>query len=1227
MRPADMHLTPQELQLLLFGVTDSETSIADSAAAQEAQQHLSGCAVCQSVARKYTKADSLLRGLSSGNKGLRNVDVGNGASDGEGALDGPKRGTDCPAEQSWPNLAAGLIKEDEAARYVSHAAQCDWCGPQLKEAMEDLTQPVTAEEQEALEKLPSASPGWQRAMARKMAAESGSAAVADVEKTAKSKEKVGFGWWPKLVWAGSGLAVVVVAGLVGIRLAREQDVNALLAQAYTEQRTIELRIPGAKYAPMRVERAKERSNTDKSPSLLKAETLISEHRGKPTSPAWLQAKARADILDHHYDSAITTLQQALETQPNSSSLLTDLGSAYYMQAEEKNYKPDYARAVDLLGSALAKSPDDPVVLFNHALACERISLFSKAFDDWEHYLKVDPQSAWSNEARANLQRVKEKKARWQTRTSAPLLSPKDISSLIDANHDDPAAILDQRAERYMETATQSWLLQAYGDGGGSQISSPEPRRALYYLAEILENHHDDSWLYDFLQNLSVSAGKGGLNSLLASDEALRSGRYGLSIELAKKSAREFQRARNQAGVLRASFNLMLAQTFAFKTSDCLRTAAIAIPMLSTTRYRWLQIQTFIQQGLCQYVTPQVDEAFRSTSHGAELAKLFRYPELQLRATAFSAACRRDTGETDRGLHDLINGLETFWQTGAPSIRGENLYSVLFNVAGDNGWHHLEALAIAEKISDFPLKDPVDQAVGWELLAGAEERAGEYKAAQAILRRTASQLTTMPEDPGIILRKAEIEFENAGILLHLGDSNAALAVLDRLRPQFETADGLSQAEYFKTYGEAYLSLGMEAPAEPLLNRALLIAERGLGGLQLEADKLQWSRTQSQIYRDLVEINLKSRSSAKALALWEWYKGASLRVEKGKSAGMFTDTLRSSFAPSEAFNYGLPPGTALVSYALLRNSMVAFVFRDGNVWSHSLQLPGDPKVRVFHFLSLCNDPSSDLDSFNTESRQLYDLLVAPLESDIKGIKAIRFETDGVLDRIPFDLLQGTDGHYLGDRFSVTYSPGLAYGSSFRSRYLSPSGAALIVVASEVEEPSFPPLPEAIEEGTDVATYFRNVKMLSGAEVTRANVLHSLRGAKIFHFVGHAIRGVSQVGLVLGRGENLRAEDLRNLRTRNLQLAVLSACDTASGNEGTFSDVNSIARTLTAAGVPQTLASRWNVDSTVTRKLMRVFYSNLMSGKTSEDSLRAATLTIRKLPGYQHPYYWGSFTVFGN
>ena len=43
---------------------------------------------------------------------------------------------------------------------------------------------------------------------------------------------------------------------------------------------------------------------------------------------------------------------------------------------------------------------------------------------------------------------------------------------------------------------------------------------------------------------------------------------------------------------------------------------------------------------------------------------------------------------------------------------------------------------------------------------------------------------------------------------------------------------------------------------------------------------------------------------------------------------------------------------------------------------------------------------------ESRRLYELLVAPLESDIQGSTALSIETDGTLDRIPFDLLRGPD-----------------------------------------------------------------------------------------------------------------------------------------------------------------------------------------------------------------------------
>jgi CHAT domain-containing protein len=332
--------------------------------------------------------------------------------------------------------------------------------------------------------------------------------------------------------------------------------------------------------------------------------------------------------------------------------------------------------------------------------------------------------------------------------------------------------------------------------------------------------------------------------------------------------------------------------------------------------------------------------------------------------------------------------------------------------------------------------------------------------------------------------------------------------------------------------------------------------------------------------------------------------------------------------EATAAALPRDTTLVSYALLKGSILAFVLRDGKVQVHTLSLPRDLDPNVSHFLNLCSDPSSDISQLNTAGRQLYHILVAPVEADIRGAIAVTIETDGVIDQVPFNLLQDSDGHYLGDKFEITFSQGMSYHPTARTSLagLSPESAALVVVASGAGDSSLPVLPGADQEGTEVASLFHNAVFIHGHEVTRAAVLTQLRDARLLHFAGHALAGFNRVGLVLGPASLLSSHDVATLGLHNLKLAVLSACDTANGDEGTSADGDSLARTLVAAGVPNVVASRWRVDSNVTRQLMRVFYSNLLSGQSPAESLRAARTAIRSIPAYQHPYYWASFAVFG-
>src|SRR5207244_7919388 len=119
------------------------------------------------------------------------------------------------------------------------------------------------------------------------------------------------------------------------------------------------------------------------PTLLEAEALIARKlAGRPADARWMQARGRADILDGNSDAAIGNLQRAVQIDPNSPSLLTDLATAYFQRAERQDRAADYGEALDLLGKTLSKTPDDPVALFNRAIVSERIFLLAQAVEDW-----------------------------------------------------------------------------------------------------------------------------------------------------------------------------------------------------------------------------------------------------------------------------------------------------------------------------------------------------------------------------------------------------------------------------------------------------------------------------------------------------------------------------------------------------------------------------------------------------------------------------------------------------------------------------------------------------------------------------------------------------------------------------------------------------------------------------------------------------------------------------
>jgi len=109
-------------------------------------------------------------------------------------------------------------------------------------------------------------------------------------------------------------------------------------------------------------------------------------------------------------------------------------------------------------------------------------------------------------------------------------------------------------------------------------------------------------------------------------------------------------------------------------------------------------------------------------------------------------------------------------------------------------------------------------------------------------------------------------------------------------------------------------------------------------------------------------------------------------------------------------------------------------------------------------------------------------------------------------------------------------------------------------------------------------------------------------------------------------LHANEVSKLDFNNVQLLVLSACESGRGNYGTDDMMWGIQRGFKEAGVKSILMSFKKVDDEATRILMVEFYKNLMKGKTKLQSLKDAQTYLRQVDNgkYDNPDYWATFVL---
>lgn len=263
----------------------------------------------------------------------------------------------------------------------------------------------------------------------------------------------------------------------------------------------------------------------------------------------------------------------------------------------------------------------------------------------------------------------------------------------------------------------------------------------------------------------------------------------------------------------------------------------------------------------------------------------------------------------------------------------------------------------------------------------------------------------------------------------------------------------------------------------------------------------------------------------------------------------------------------------------------------------------------------------------ARELQALLIDPLAGDLVGVETLIVSPSGRLRYIPFGALY--DGErYLLERYRISV---LTQAGTLTSRRPITADASLLAfgnpdsslsgAAAEVNE-----LEEIWSPALVTAVY--------GENATKARLRSEAGTHDILHLATHGVllndRPEASYLVLAGGDEsdNLTFRDIVLLDLYDVDLTVLSACETAVGDHGEGKEIAGLAYNFEQTGAAAVIASLWMVNDASTSELMTNLYRNLRAGDaTKVEALRQAQLALRHSEDYAHPYYWAPFILIGN
>jgi CHAT domain-containing protein/Tfp pilus assembly protein PilF len=538
---------------------------------------------------------------------------------------------------------------------------------------------------------------------------------------------------------------------------------------------------------------------------------------------------------------------------------------------------------------------------------------------------------------------------------------------------------------------------------------------------------------------------------------------------------------------------------------------------------------------------------------------------------------------------------------------------------------------------------------------------EYSEAANIVEAQRSKMPSL-ERRALLFARSRAPFE--GLIethIALGDLPAAFSVLERARAR-------SLVEIFS---ERDLDFRSKVPANLLrqqrdLNEKRSATYSSLIRLGSKPDAKRLEVLQKELNANSVkqsELEERIRHLSPKLAQLKYPQPLDLKAAQGV---LDPDTLLLAYWIK---------GNETLLFALTKTDIQMFrVSNDEITLSRQVRLFRD-KVAVYR---IDNDDPTRINELIDTSKQLYDTLVRPAQHLVNQAKRILICPEGSLNALPFSALVSQSGpqlrYFMEDKPLHTI-PSLTVYAEIRKQYVRKErsrnrllafgdphygksrGRDLEPLNAQTQNNvtdrdlayirsrgiTLDPLPWSLSEVKRIGRIFGPTASTKvGKAATEKTAKLRSKDFSILHFAVHgwlddqiglnsglAFSQPQALGLNATSGDNglWQAWEIVEQGKLDSELVVLSACETALGQEIRGEGIIGLTRAFQYAGARSVVVSLWQVNDESTAFLMEAFYRELAKGVSKDVALQSAMVSLRHSRQWSHPFFWSPFVLVGD